>query len=143
MSTTPTPTPAPAAKKSFFDKIGDFFKDIFDNKATWEKTASTALAVVGPLLDTVVGLTAGSAAATAVSNVITQVQKDLQAALALLSSDTGGTAKQQVTQLISGVQSQLATLLADADVKNSAEAAKITSAVNLISGELQAILDAA
>jgi len=139
MSTSATPAP----HTSFFHKIGDFFKDLFDNKAAWEQTASTTLAVVGPLLATIVTLAAGPAAGTAVGNVIGQGQKDLAAASALLGSDSGGTAKQQVLSLIQGLQANLQTLLQDADVKNDANAAKITDAITLIDGELAAIVNAA
>jgi hypothetical protein len=45
--------------------------------------------------------------------------------------------------LLTSVQTNLGTLLADADIKNSTKAADITGAVNTLIGEVEAILAAA
>jgi hypothetical protein len=126
--------------KTFFEKIGEWFKEIAHN-TTWEQTALTTLKVVAPLLDTLVTLTAGEAAGAVVANAVNQLQSDIAGAAALLSgADAGGTVT--VTSLLNSVKTNLGTLLADADVKNSTKITQITSVANTVIGEVEAILSA-
>jgi hypothetical protein len=127
---------------SFFGKIGTFFKDLFEDKTAWEKTAAVALGIVKVGAGTIATLALGPAAAAKVNGVITQVQNDLAGAETILASDSGGTAQQQLLALAKGVQTNFATLLTDADVKNDANAAKITEEVNLAISALDTIIDA-
>jgi hypothetical protein len=137
MSTTPV---TPAVKQpGWFKRV---FEDIFGSKATWEKTAATAITFGGPIVEEVVELTGGPAAATETQRILTSIQSDLATASKVLSTTSGDTAKQACQQLITNVQTNLTALLQSADVKNSAKQAEITQAVNLIGGELQAIMDA-
>jgi hypothetical protein len=124
---------------SFFKDIEAIFKKVFGS-TNWEQTAETTITVAAPMLETIVALAAGGPAAAAVTGVVKQVQNDLAATTMLLRSASGPTVKQKISNLITGINANLQTLLADADVKNSAKAAEITAAVNGISGELQAIL---
>jgi hypothetical protein len=128
---------------SFFSHIKNFFTKYFGS-ATWERTASATIGVIAPLLETAITLAAGSAAGAIVTNVIQQVQNDLAGVSALIASAQAGqgtsTTKQQIQNVIIAINANLATLLADADVKNSAKIADITSIVKLVSGELSAIL---
>jgi hypothetical protein len=139
MSTNPTPAP----HKGFFAHIGDFFKRIFEDKSAWEKTASVALNVASVGLGTIATLTMGPAAAAKVQAVITKAQNALSGAEQILAGDTGGTAKQQLLELAQTTQADLKTLLADADVTNDANAAKITEELNLAIDAFQTIVDEA
>jgi hypothetical protein len=139
MASTSVPVPIAVAKPNWFKRV---FEDIFDSKATWEKTAATAITFAGPLVDTIVQLTGGAAASTESQKIIADIQSDLALATKVLSTTSGETAKQALSQYITNVQANLAALLAVAEVKNSAKAAQITMYVNLIGGELQAILAA-
>jgi hypothetical protein len=124
MGTTKTPagwpakTPAAAQGEtkmslgSFFGKVWAEFKKLFGKEPQVAQVVRSVITYVAPVLETVVTLAAGSAAGTIVTNVINNVQADL----ATVST------------------------LTDADVKNSAKAAEITSATNLIIGEVEAAL---
>lgn len=151
--TNPTPpetpaTPDPTATigkeakiKSFFEHIGEWFKDHLGSAASFEKTAATAIMVAEPLLNTLLTLTAGEPIAAKVQGVVNQVTNDLNNTSAILNgaSATGG---MTVTSLLNSVKTNLGTLLADADVKNSTKAEQITGVVNTLVGEVEAILSA-
>ena len=124
---------------SWFKDVEGFFKKAFGS-TTWEHTAETTLTFVAPLLETVVGLAAGSPAETVVSNVIGQAQKDLAGVTTLVQGSQGGSAKQDVSNALTTIQTNLKTLLSDVDVKNATEAQKITAGVTIITQELQAVL---
>lgn len=126
--------------ETFFKKIESFFKSI-GHAAPWEKTAATALSVAAPLLDTLVTLTAGEAAGELVSSIVSAIQTKMAQATALLSTATsdlppGGLT---VSGILSDINTNLGTLLADADVKNSTKITQIESVVKTVSGEITAI----
>jgi len=123
--------------KTFFEKCWDFLKTEAPKAATWEKAAATALNVTAPLLDELVGLTAGEAAETVVSNVIAQVKKDMADASAVLAGSGGSGAT--LTTALGSIQSNLSTLLTDADVKNATKFSEIESTANTIIGEIEAV----
>jgi hypothetical protein len=128
--------------KTFFEHIDEWMKDHLGNAATFEKTAATAISIAEPLLNTLLALVAGEPFAARVSALVTQVTNDLNNTSAILNgaAATGG---MTVTSLLSGVKSNLGTLLEDADIKNSAKSAEITGVVNTLTGEVEAILAAA
>jgi hypothetical protein len=128
--------------KTFFDHIGEWFQDHLGNAATFEKTAATAISVAEPLLDTLLALAVGEPFAAKVQAIANQVVNDLNNTSAILkgAEATGG---MTVTSLLTSVQTNLGTLLADADIKSSAKSAEITDVVNTLSGEVEAILTAA
>jgi hypothetical protein len=102
---------------------------------TIEKIADTVLTYVGPALQTVVTLEAGSAAGAQVAKVIGTVQSDLTAASGLIT-DFG--AIPSVTSILGSVATNLSALLTAIEVKNPTTVATITKVV----GEVQ-ILEAA
>lgn len=125
---------------SFFSKIEAWFKEL-GHAQTWEQTAATTIKVAAPLLNTLITLTAGDPAAAKVSGVVTQVLQDLGAASAVLS-DAQSAGGVSVTSFLTSVQTNLASLLADADVKNSTKATQVTGVVNTVLGEVEAIISA-
>ena len=132
MTTPATPaTPAKESKvKSFFEHIGEWLKDHLGDAQTVEHQAATALAVLSPLLSTLITFTAGPAIAAKVASYVSAVQTKLANASALLNgAETTVQSGTPITldSMLSGVQSDMAALLADADVKNSTEVAKIES----------------
>jgi hypothetical protein len=133
-------------KESFAKKTKIFFEHIFsffDNHAkAFETSAATTIALVSPLLNTLVTLTAGAKEAAVVSSVVGKVTTALNNTAALLSGAEAGDATHSVTGFLTSVQEDLPTLLADADVKNSTHVAQITGVVNTVLGEVQAILAA-
>lgn len=144
VSATITNTPAstgeqPKKKVSFFAHIKEWFDEHFGSIQSDEQTAATALTVCAPLLNTLITLTAGAPIAAKVSAVVATVQTKLNNAIALLNGAEAGDPSHSVDGFLSDVQSTLGTLLADADVKNSTKATQITSIVNTIVGEVEAI----
>jgi hypothetical protein len=156
MSTTQTPaTPTPATPepatpepatpekeskvKSFFDHIGEWFKDHLGDAQSVEQTAVTALAVAAPLLNTLITLTAGAPIAAKVSAVVATVQTKLNSAIALLNGAEAGDPIHSVDGFLGDVQTNLGALLTDVDIKNSTKAAQITSVVNTLIEEIEAV----
>lgn len=145
MSSAAAAVPTTPTKTSFFKKIEAFFKKVFTS-TKWETTASSALLVVGPLLQTVITLLAGAPAGSAVGTILADVQTDLGAAKAFIDDAnlTGATSSRAAAvNLLNSVKTNLPQLLAAAEVKNSGKTAEITSIVNTITGELGEILSAA
>lgn len=126
---------------SFFHRVGAAFKKLFGS-STWEKQAASAISYVAPLLETIVGLSAGSAAQAEVTSVVTTVQTDLATVAAVIDGGTVSDAHgaQVVINALTSVKSNLSGLLEVAAIKNSDKQAAITSAVNLIVGEVDAML---
>lgn len=126
---------------TFFHRVGSAFKKLFGS-STWEKQAASAISYVAPLLETIVGLTAGGSAQAEVTSVVTTVQTDLATVAAVIdggqSSDAHGT--QVVINALTSVKTNLSGLLSVAAIKNSDKQAAITSAVNLVVGEVDAML---
>ncbi len=149
MSSTPVSMPMSTEPKvsemekieTFFEHIGAWFKKHLGSAASFEHTASTALKIAEPLINTLLALTAGEPIAAKVQSVANQVIQDLNNTSAILNGAAapGG---MTITSLLTGVQSNLGTLLADADIKNSTKVEQITGIVNTLLGEVSAVLSA-
>jgi hypothetical protein len=131
--------PKTSKVKSFFEHIGEWLKDHLGDAQSVEHTAATALAIFSPLLDQLVAKVAGEPFAAKVASVVGTVQTDLANATALLNGAEAGDPSHTLDGFLADVQTNLKALLADADIKNSAKAAEITSLVNTAIGEIEAI----
>jgi hypothetical protein len=141
-ATPPVPSAPPAEQskvKTFFEHIGEWLEDHLGEASSFEHTAATALGVTAPLLEQLVGEVAGEAVEAKVQSVVTIVQNDLNNTSALLNGAEAGDATHSVAGFLTDAQNALGTLLADADVKNSAKVAKITAIANTVLGEFKAI----
>lgn len=127
--------------KTFFEHIGEWLHEHLGSAASFEHTAATAINVAKPLLNSLLVLTAGEPIAAKVAGVVNQVSTDLENTSAILNGAAAGGLT--LTSILTGVQTNLGTLLADADVKNSTKVAQIEGVANMIIGEVQAILAAA
>lgn len=142
-----TPTPAaPVAKHHWFTGIWDFFKKLAHSN-TWERSVSTTLNLIAPLTEEIVTLTAGEAAATEVQSIVTQVQNDLALVSGVVSGAESGaaanpTALGTAQSALQSVSSNLSGLLAAGHIKDPATLTKVTSTVDMIVGEIEAILKA-
>jgi len=125
---------------SFWSSVENFFKQF--THANWAHTASVALSLAGPPAILIVQETLGSADAAQTTSVINEIQTDLATVSQLLSQAQSGdtSVKGQIRSLLGSIQANLASILADAHVKNSANAAKITSLVNAFSEEITVVL---
>jgi len=128
--------------KSFFEHIGEWFKENLGKAATWEQAASTALKVSAPLLDEVIALTAGTAAATKVQGVIAQVQADMAGSATTITEAGSATGGLTIQSFLGSVTNNLGTLLTDADVKNTTEFSKIENTIKTVIGEVQVVASA-
>jgi hypothetical protein len=129
---------------TFFEKIGHDLKEIFTS-TTWEQKTLAAIAYSEPFLVGMLDLV-DPTIAPLVSSVLAAVTSDLGTVKNVVSQGTvapGSSAATEVVSALNSVKSNLSSLLTDADVKNSANVAKITAAVNLVNGEVDAILDEA
>lgn len=131
---------------SLWTKIEAAFKKIFGS-TKWEQTAEAVLSVVGPLLTTILTLTAGAPAAAAASGIIAKVQTAIAAAQKVstdvqngLVSSANGAA--QVSSLIQTVQADLPTILEAAQIKDPTTLAKVTGIVDSITESLAGLLAA-
>lgn len=125
---------------SFFSKIGSFFKKVLGGEAKWERVVSSTLSVIAPILETVIGLTAGAPIENAVAGVINQVQSDLAAVNAVVTTSGGSTAT--AASLLTAAKTDLSQLLSAADIKNSTLNTQVSATVNLVIGEVEAMLAA-
>jgi len=125
---------------SFFGSIGKFFKKAFGSEQTWERIASTALTVVAPLTETIVGLTAGEPAGAAVAAIMTEIQNDLAAVNAVVNTAGGSSATVEST--LKSVIANLQSLLTAGHIKDPATLSKVTVIVNTLTAEIEAILQA-
>lgn len=128
--------------KTLFSHIKSFFTKLFGS-TNWERVAVNTLAVVGPLLSTLVTLVAGAPAATLVSKIVATAQSDLQTVSSLVTAVQSGTATgaaAQLQNLLAGVKTNLSSLLTAADIKDVDTQAKVSAIVNTVIEEIDAIL---
>lgn len=122
---------------SLFSKIGSWFKKVFGHAASWEKIASVTLTVAAPLTETIIGLTAGEPASAAVAKIISQIQNDM-AAVSVTIESAGPTPT--ITSFLEAIDSNAKLLLTSGDIKDPATLAKVQEVVDVITGEIAAIL---
>jgi Flp pilus assembly protein TadB len=129
--------------KSAWHHIEAWFKKLFGS-TKWEKTASSVLTYIAPLLETIVALVAGQPVEAAVAAIVAEIQGDLAAASALIANANvlGVSPVAGAINLLNSVKANLAELLAAAQVKDTAVQQKITAIANSIIGEVEAILAA-
>jgi hypothetical protein len=110
---------------------------------TWEQKVSSAVSIAAPLTEELVQLALGSPAEQLVAGAVSIIQSDLLTVKTVVSgatSPTGASGIATISNALSSIQTNLAPILASADVKNAKNAAGITNAATLILTSLQAIL---
>lgn len=130
--------------ESFFKKVGGELARLFGN-TTWEQTAVSTINYAAPIVETIAQLVAGTAAASAIASVLNTVKADLATVSAVVKGAQvakGSTASTTVRAALSSIVNNLSGLLSMAEVKNSAKAADITAAVQLLSNEATEMLQA-
>jgi hypothetical protein len=122
---------------SIFSKIGGFFKNLFGKEQNWEKAATITLDVATPLVGTLLTLTAGPAASTAVVAIIGQIQADLKSVNdVIVSAGPAPTAESYLNSILANLKE----LEASADIKNSTNATAVTLITTTLTDEVEAIL---
>jgi len=128
--------------KTFFEKVGAELKKLFGS-TNWEKTAASVVTYVAPLVETIVQLSAGSAAEALVAGVVSTVQSDLATLSAVVSgatSESSATDLQTAANVLNSIKANLSSLLQAAEVKNAAKSSQIQAAATLVINEVEAIL---
>lgn len=128
--------------KTFFEKVGSEIEKLFKSGG-WETKALATIGYVAPLVETLVTLFAGTAAGGVATSVINQVKASLATVSTIAQDGTpapGSSAAQTVATNLTSINTNLAALLADADVKNSSKVTEVEATSTLISGEISALL---
>jgi hypothetical protein len=129
--------------KTFFEKVWAELKKLFKSGATWEKVAQSVITYAAPLVETIVGLAAGTAAEALVTRIINTVQSDMATVSVVAQGAAvapGSTDAATVEAALNSIKTNLSELLEAAEVKSAATGSKITAAANLIIGEVEALL---
>lgn len=121
---------------TFFSKIEGWFSKVFSKAPSWQQTASATLTVAAPLLETIVTLSAGEGAGEEVGKIVAEVQSDMAAASALITS-SGPTPT--LNSVLGSITGNLGALLTAGHIKDPGTLEKVTSVVNTIVGEVEAI----
>lgn len=123
--------------ESLFSKIKSIFKKLFSMEPKLAQAISATITVVAPLLETILVVIGDAPVAVVVSGIVEKIQTDLAAATALV--ETSG-ATPTLTSVLNSVITNLNTILTAADVKDPATQEKLTTIVNTLVAEIQAIL---
>lgn len=123
--------------ETIFDKIKKLFEDIDAAEPEIEKAISITLNVLTPILGTVISLTAGSVVGSEVENIIIAVNTELTNVQNILNQ-AGPTPT--ITTLLSAIVANLTSLLQGAFIKDPVVLAKVEMVINVVVGELQAII---
>jgi len=125
----------------FFEKIGHAFKQVFGS-TTWETQAIATISYAEPIVIGILGFV-DPLAVPFVTGIITAIVASLNTVKSVVQQGTvapGSPASAKVAAELDSVKANLAALLADAHIKNSEKVAQITAAVNIVDGEVDAIL---
>ncbi len=120
--------------ESFASKFEQELAKLWGKAPTIAATASTVLQFAAPLVETAITIEAGAAAGAAATVVLNTVEQKLVAAQGLITA-IGVTPT--LTNVISGVQSDLTDLLSAGGIK---DASSVTN-VKLVLNELTALLN--
>lgn len=130
--------------KTFFSKVWAELKKLFKAEPKIEQVVQSIVTYAAPLVETIVGLAAGGPAEALVTRIIDTVKSDLATVSVVVQDGTvaaGSTAEASIIAALTSIDNNLGELLAAAEVKNSTNVTKITAAVNLVLGEVEAVLD--
>lgn len=130
--------------KTFFEKVVAEFEKLFKT-ASWEQTAQSVITYAAPLVENLIGLVAGGPAEALVTGVVNIIKSDLATLSAVVTGASAAlpaaaTDIQVAEAALTSIQNNLSAILQSAEVKSAATAAKVTSVVNTILGEVQALL---
>lgn len=125
----------------FFEKIGHALKKVFGS-TNWETQAISTISYAEPIVVGILGFV-DPLAVPLVTGILTEIVASLSTVKALVKQGTvppGSPASLTIVTELNSVKTNLAALLEDAHIKNSEKIAQITAAVNIVNGEVDAIL---
>ena len=124
-------------EKTIYNALKNFFLKLDKDEPQIEKAAALTLQVAAPLVETIVGLTAGEAAAAEIAVIVTDVQTEMANVQTTLAA--AGPAP-TVTSALTAIVSNLKALLTGAQIKNPATLSKVSTVVETVVGEVEAII---
>jgi hypothetical protein len=127
---------------SFFEAVGKELEKLFGGGSFAQKVQAV-ITYVAPVVETIVQLAGGTAAATLVTNIINMIKSDLATVSTVVQGATvaaGTPAASAISTALASIETNLSSLLTAAEVKNSTNFKNIETAVNLVLGEVQALL---
>ena len=120
-----------------------FFKKVFSN-TDWTHGAQVAITVAAPLVETVASLAGGPAVGAEVAGIMNTVKTDfgvVSVTLGQIQAQPGNVnAITLLKNTLASIKTNLAQLLAVAAIKDPATQQTVTLTVNMIIGEIDAIL---
>lgn len=127
--------------KSFFAKVWGFFSSLFGSGTKLNNTILGTLKFSAIAVEGVLAVV-DPAVEPAAAEVLNEIQTDFGLASGLVGSVTGSDLKTQLTNLFTGINSNLSQLLQAGHIKDAALTQKVTALAGVISQELSAILGA-
>lgn len=127
---------------TFFHRVEAEFVKLFRAAPSYEQKVQSVIALVGPIVVGIIGM-ADPAIAPEVTSVMRTVQSDLATVSTLTQAGQvapGSTAVVTVETAMNAIKDNVNGILSIAEVKNSVKVNEITSAVNMITGEMDAML---
>ena len=122
--------------ESVASKIEKEFEKLYGEAPTILAVTSSTLTYLGPLLQTIVTLTAGAPAGSETAKLLAVIKSDLVTATQVVT--TVGQSP-SLTSLLNGIQSNLGALLAAAKISNPNSVAEIEVAIGLVAKEFAAL----
>src|ERR1700677_1085948 len=122
--------------KTFFEKVGAELKKLFTS-TTVEQQIQSTITYAAPLVEGILALV-DPAVVPLISGIISTVKSDLATVSTVVQGSTlatGSSALATVKAAISSVNTNLASILDLAEVKNSTKAADVTATITTLTGE--------
>lgn len=125
---------------SFFKKIGSIFGKLFGSAPSLAQQVNTAVKFLAPLALGIIALVDPSLEPVA-AGIMKEVQTDLALVNGLIQQNgLQGNNKQIIAGTLQSITDNLGGLLTAGHIKNADTVTRVTGMVNLINGEIQAIL---
>jgi hypothetical protein len=127
---------------SFFHAFGSELERLFGN-ASYAQKAAAVINYAAPVVEMIVQDVAGTDAEKEAESIIETIKTDLATVSALVQGgtpDAGSTVWASLKKALDSAKANLTSILQLAAIKNHAKVDKITSGVNLVVGELDALL---
>jgi hypothetical protein len=123
--------------ENHFEDITNIFIKFFKQVPIWTTTASTTLAFIAPVLETIVAIDGSVALDNKVVNVIKLIQSDLVLAAKFVNAVDSS---KNLVDVLESIKTNVGDLLTIAAVKNSAHFAQYENYAKAIIGEIEAII---
>jgi hypothetical protein len=128
---------------SFFSALENDFKKIFGKAPSILQKISSILKYVGPLVSGILVTTKNEAGAKQITNIVAEAESDINTASTLIADNhatPGESVYQQLSTLLSSVQTSIPTLLSVGDIKDPDTVSEVNGVATIITGELSAAL---